>query len=81
MNNECIIESDVQTLLEWEPKKKNISVVFIGKEFTEEELKIRQDYEQIARCKYHGQFDNYEAFRKTMYPNLIFFYGPNKESR
>lgn len=64
--------------MEWEPKKKNISVIFLGKEFTEHELRIKKEYQQIARCKYYPEFGNYEAFRKVMYPNLVFFYGPAK---
>ncbi len=36
---------------------------------------------QIARCKSHPSLQKYEQFRKTMYPNLIFFYGPNKQHR
>ena len=75
---ECIIEASVETFYEWEAKKQNVSVVFVGKEFTEAELKIRREYEQIARCKVYEKLTGYEEFRKLMYPNLIFFYGPAK---
>lgn len=40
-----------------------------------------EDYKQIARCKHFPDFEDYEKFRKVMYPNLIFFYGPHKEHR
>ena len=50
----------------------------MGTVFTEEELQIKRDYRRIGKCIEVPQF-SYESFRKAVYPNLIFFYGPINE--
>ena len=55
-----------------------MEVIFLGTEFTEEEIQIRRDYRKIGKCVEVREF-NYEKFRKAMNPNLIFFYGPIEE--
>jgi len=65
----------------WEPIKSNISVIFLGGDdnLSEEERLVKKQYQQIGRCKIFASLTDYEGFRKAMYPNLIFFYGPNQE--
>ncbi len=46
-------------------------------EYSENEQKIKKDYEIIGRLKYIKEL-NYNAFRKELYPQLIILYGPSK---
>ena len=52
-----------------------MQAIFVGTVFTEDEIKIRRDYKKIGKCIEVREF-NYELFRRAVYPNLVFFYGP-----
>jgi hypothetical protein len=59
-------------------KSRMFRLFLWGKSLQRPSSRSRREYEQIARCKVYEKLTGYEEFRKLMYPNLIFFYGPAK---
>ena len=71
----CIIEGSIDLFSELEKRLPNLCLIYLGTDLSNaKEKDIRMEYLKIGKCFDVPKVD-YEEFRKTLYPNLIFVLG------
>jgi hypothetical protein len=75
LSRPAIIDGDLSLFHESEKLNPRLWVIQVGQPSTPEQKKICEEYAKIGQLKLCIS-PTYPHFRKVLYPNLIFIYGP-----